>query len=375
MIGPLSITILVVLCLVISAANLAMNIYVLVEYKPSNEPQIKEQASHTMLQSPPIRNRKFGQASYHTIQTIRDANGNIVVFDIFLRNHLLVAICPHDIDIPQIKYESKLLIPKDHFECKKWEPFHILTYDLSSPTDQYVTIDVNNQTIVLYHQQVKLTTNIVATHLNLYQIQYTPIWQSYMSKSGIDDFILYYNGNDDAMDNYASDNVLVIRWPFPYRLEHQPRNSYAQIAQLNHALYKYGCFANYIANIDVDEFPLITVSQQSLLKQNQINGILFANQWIDDRNGTIYVSHRYQNYRSKYIVAVNAVKALRIHKPWEWNHFDETSVMRHVSTWQRNRPKQVLEEIQVPTNVKWIEFLNAGVDLPLPTEEEVYDSE
>jgi len=89
-------------------------------------------------------------------------------------------------------------------------------------------------------------------------------WLEWHMARGVEHFILYDNGSDEVDRKYTLPYekrgvVTRVIWPFCCK---GPDNNHGQRGQMNHALYKFGQVADWIVDIDSDEF--ISSSGQSI---------------------------------------------------------------------------------------------------------------
>lgn len=197
-----------------------------------------------------------------------------------------------------------------------------------------VTIKYNNITCT---QKVSLVVtgsdkkNLALTTLFKNDYYLFPIFYQYYKKQGVEHFYMYYNGilTDEIKDYFHYDDVTLIEWNFRYW---SPPTStgitphHAQMAQIHHAIYKYGkTNYNYMIFNDLDEY--LYIPDQKLIdfiKANpEIDTFGFHNIWsiTVDKNipdtfpDTIITDTQKIHYgrRSKNIHKLDSIKTIGIH--------------------------------------------------------------
>lgn len=110
----------------------------------------------------------------------------------------------------------------------------------------------NNQLTAMPAKKYKLA----ATHQFKNSGPHITEWLEWHMARGIEHFFLYDNNSDESDRQYTlpyEKKGIVTRVKWEYCCQ-GPANNHAQRAQMNHALYKFGQVADWIVDIDNDEF-------------------------------------------------------------------------------------------------------------------------
>ena len=110
------------------------------------------------------------------------------------------------------------------------------------------------------------------------------MWYDYYINQGVEHFYMYYNGelNDDIKNILNKPNVTLHEWNYSYWSRFKGRLHFAQMGQIQHALYKYGKDSSeYMIFCDLDEFLYLkeNITLIDKLKSEKPDQIAFHNCW------------------------------------------------------------------------------------------------
>lgn len=253
---------------------------------------------------------------------------DVLFFDIFYNDDKLYLITPiykSDIIIENIFIENAQLnkiISKDEYEG-----IRIIEYNILEKKDE-IHVEYNNiknKYTINYSDNDKFLLTITTLFKDDYDL--IDIFYNYYTEQGVEYFYLYYNGkiNDDIVHKYEKyQNITLIEWDFVY-FNYNNKNSihYSQIAQMHHAIYKFGKnFSKYMIFCDYDEYLKADVKLRDLIKTNY-NSYGFLNIWAKTVNNEIpkefpelfLVDIRMYKFtnRSKCIHKMDSIETIGVH--------------------------------------------------------------
>jgi len=278
--------------------------------------------------------------NYNKIHPFYITNDDVLFFDIWIKNNQLYMILPcpvtNPIDINSIEvFEfDQILHIKSKFIYDYFENTSLIIYHPFENLKNYYNIKVKykkfeKQYVIYDYMSIKNFTLTLSTLCKDDYKYFYPFYHYYKSQ-GVEYFFIYYNDNitrDVLIFFKKFDDVLLIEWNYTYWFNKKYGSHYAQPAQINHALYKYGKgFTEYMIFCDLDEYlqnkksTLINLIRQ----QSRLNAIYFRNIWsktihplnpltlMHKRN--ILVGKPFNTmYRCKQIIRVDKIISTGIH--------------------------------------------------------------
>jgi hypothetical protein len=269
---------------------------------------------------------------------------NTLLFcDIFYKNSKLYLICPVNWDgikMPKLSVycNGKILNLSQKYSKLEKEAAEVLIYNIESDEHEIkvlVKYDNMEKEYILCH--IKSTINNKLSLTTLFKTDYKiiDIFYDYYIKQGVTIFYMYYNGKltDDIISLFNKPGIILIEWDFPYYHKNKFSTNYGQMAQLHHALYRYGKEENeYMMFCDLDEY--LYIPGIPILKYIENNPSIdlfgFRNIWANTLDGkvpdkfpeTFKCSAEIFPFmtRSKCVYKTDAIGTLGVHHPWRKNH-------------------------------------------------------
>jgi len=258
-------------------------------------------------------------------------------FDIFIKNNNLYIICPiynSRVNINNIKiiFNNSELKVKKRYTKISMEPADVIIYRINPNRVNHITVKYKEfeKSYELPHIIVKKNTKLAFTTLFKNDFRLMNIFYAYYKKQGVTNFYMYYNGEltDEIRQCYDLPGVTLIEWNFRYWNKDKFKvRHHAQLAQMHHALYRFGKDMNkYMIFADLDEYLYIKGKTiLDFINQNpSYNLIGFRNRWSNTINNKIPDSFpdkfrtgnpiKYGK-RSKNIYRVRDTITLGVHRP------------------------------------------------------------
>jgi len=235
--------------------------------------------------------------------TIKDNQDRTMIFDMFVKNKELIIIgsspkpaIPIDkisVSINDIELKIKSMIIKDCYS----ESYRVFIFDCNY-TDSHIQVTVNYDNVC----KTLLLDNINGDIQNKYNLTITtcfqgdydlfPMWYDYYTKQGVEHFYMYYNGilTDTVKDILNKPNVTLHEWCFNYWSPYGNRKHFAQLGQIQHALYKYGKnISEYMIFCDLDEYLYFhnKTILNKIISNDSFDQIQFRNCWCQRMDDTI----------------------------------------------------------------------------------------
>jgi len=224
-------------------------------------------------------------ANYDSVNTFELPDNKYLFVDIFCRNNQLICICPIETikrKIHSLNININGVLLTDYKKVELATKFYAIIYSIynvDGNTDVRVEVSFNNikKKYILHHRICKPIYKLIHTTLFKDDFFLLNIFMKYHKKQGVEHFYMYYH-RKELLDYEKKDNLTIINWDFPYA------NHFAQMSQLNHALYKYGIpYSQYILCTDLDEY--IYIPKLSLihfiLDKPTFAVYIFLNNWCD----------------------------------------------------------------------------------------------
>ena len=291
-------------------------------------------------------------------------------FDIFARNSQLIAIGPVYPDsfidyskvdfnisvdggrvcLTQPSYQERILAVEG---CALWFfdiPKDCLTIEI---TVSYLSV---TRRYSIMHYSFSEKVSLAAAVLFSDDLRLLPTWLNWYINRGVSLFFLYSLPNFLDCLSLPESPTVKISWPFKY-LWNDSGWHHAQVAQLNHMLYKFAkTSCDYVLNCDLDEY--VTGNSDGdmdlIVRSKRITGaIRIENHWAHledfsvpepDAHGfpeTIYCDcvGSGRRWRTKYLYNSEDVSLLGVHRVERYLSGDcdqnETMHMFHFLNWSR----------------------------------------
>ena len=234
---------------------------------------------------------------YDTVNRINNYNNEEFIYDIFARNGEIIIIAENK-EIVKLKIYLSGVLLKVESTFPIRDNLILLIYKINEQTIKDINIKVEyNDLIVeliLYHVFLNTPNKYIASTTQFkYDYFIIPLYTNYYLNQGIDHIYLYYNGKlkdlNIPQEILTNKSITLIEWDYSYTKENGKQ--YSQMAQLQHAYFKYAnIFYKFMLFNDLDEY-IITEDKSRLVdyvKKNEIyDGIVFHNVWAHTENGEI----------------------------------------------------------------------------------------
>ena len=308
---------------------------------------------------------------YDKINRINNYNNEEFIYDIFARNGEIIVIANNNNDIDKLKiYLSNVLLKEDSTFLVR-DNLILLIYKINEKTlkDIPIRVEYNDLIVelILYHIFLESPNQYIASTTQ-FKFDYflIPLYTEYYLKQGIDHIYLYYNGKLNEIniprEILSSKSVTLIEWDYPYTKE--DGKQYSQLAQMQHAYFKYAnIFYKFMLFNDLDEY-IITEDKSRLVdyvkKKESYDGIVFHNVWADTINGEIPcinsecklpldiyrsknpIEYYHNSGRTKNIYKSNRLKGyIEVHTIWDNSFINENknflinmnNIFYHFKSW------------------------------------------
>jgi hypothetical protein len=280
-------------------------------------------------------------------------------FDIFIRNNELIIIGPIYYKNDQhssidIYYQGEELVLKKIFKKAEYEPILVMIFDInldeiSGLIDIVVKYKEKNYTFALFAGVFKEEYPFLLTQTTLFKNDYALIDEfcKYYRGQGVEHFYLYYNGAPLPSTINHDKDITYLQWNFHYFNNGNESDfiHHAQLAQMHHALYKYGkILSKYMLFNDLDEYTHADSSLKDLCLCHNSDVIAFLNCWCEGkftdhfkRSGVILP----YGTRSKCLYKTKNVDTLHIHHAREYNisnpniTIDQNYLLYHFYNWSK----------------------------------------
>lgn len=224
---------------------------------------------------------------------ICEKNNIPITFDIFIKNKKLILICPSPNNISGVSNlfalvnNNKLNLHNFFIKDCNSESYRIYIFDCNFEEKQItVKINYDNYTkeFILDNEICEMKYDLTITTCFKDDYKKFPMWYDYYIKQGVEHFYMYYNGKltDDIKNTLNKPNVTLHEWNYPYWSPFGGRLHFAQLGQIQHALYKYGKDnSDYMIFCDLDEFLYLKENIKLIdkLKSEKPDQIAFKNLW------------------------------------------------------------------------------------------------
>jgi hypothetical protein len=262
-------------------------------------------------------------------------------FDIYYKNNNICLICPVNLFPFEVEkifvFVDNSLLELTRIETKKNDQqSNILFYNyVSELVLLSVLVKYKDKEQTYEIENIKTTKNNFLGISTLFKNDYAlfPIYYQYYKDQGVTLFIMYYNGilTDEIRQIFNKNDVLLIEWNFQYWSHDTTYESYAQIGQLQHSLFRYGKdLCEYIIFCDFDEY--FSIPNRSLInfvkEYPEVDVFGFCNKWSKTLDGKIpdffpstFFTSRMHKYgiRSKNIFKTDTLLSLEVHVGNYWN--------------------------------------------------------
>jgi hypothetical protein len=176
------------------------------------------------------------------------------IYDIFFSNGQVIIISPCENQPLNIKLIKNQTIDFNLLICPHK---HTYIYYLNNNYEPNIKLSINEEIIETnVNKYPNYENKILMSTIVKDEDEYICQWINYHNLMGIEKFIIYDNSENYTLENKLQDFinkeiVLLIKWPYPYRL---PKNGISgQTTQQNHSLYAFKN-AKYIGMFDIDEY-------------------------------------------------------------------------------------------------------------------------
>jgi hypothetical protein len=234
---------------------------------------------------------------YDMVNRINNYNNEEFIYDIFARNGEIMIIAENR-DIDKLKTYLLGVLLKENNTILIRDNLVLLIYKINEKTIKDIPIRIEyNDLIVeltLYHIYLETPNQYIASTTQFkFDYYLLPLYINYYLNQGIDHIYLYYNGKlnelNISQDILTNKNITIIEWDYSYTK--QDGKQYSQMAQMQHAYFKYAnIFYKFILLNDLDEY-IVTENNTKLVdyvkKNESYDGIVFHNVWADTVNGEI----------------------------------------------------------------------------------------
>lgn len=292
-------------------------------------------------------------------------NGNVLFFNIFIKNSLLYLITPlhktdNNINNISIKYNNNELKLKEVIKKNEYEATQIIIYNFPFDNKQKYDISVTYNEIVKHYEleNCKMTKNKKLTLTTLFQTDYklNKIFYDYYKKQGVEHFYMYYNGkiNNEIRSYYNKSDITLIEWDFKYWNTNSAYSKhYAQLGQMHDAIYRFGKNnTEYMIFCDLDEYIYNEKSKLiDLIKDTSVDTFGCINIFSSTLDGSvpnqfptefkIGTTYNYKT-RSKCIHKMDSIIHIGVHFGTKYNkemNLNTDCKMYHFHTWGGERTK------------------------------------
>jgi len=289
---------------------------------------------------------------YDMVNRINNYNNEEFIYDIFARNGEIMIIAENR-DIDKLKTYLLGVLLKENNTILIRDNLVLLIYKINEKTIKDIPIRIEyNDLIVeltLYHIFLETPNQYIASTTQFkFDYYLLPLYINYYLNQGIDHIYLYYNGKlnelNISQDILTNKNITIIEWDYSYTK--QDGKQYSQMAQMQHAYFKYAnIFYKFILLNDLDEY-IVTENNTKLVdyvkKNESYDGIVFHNVWADTVNGEIPcmnsecklpiqlyrsknpIKYDDNNGRTKIIYKSNIMKGyIEVHTAWQNSFINE----------------------------------------------------
>lgn len=221
-----------------------------------------------------------------------------------------------EIDGARVSIEDRSVVPAEGFTLL------ILTNEARGRSVQ-VTLGRNRLNLAIeYHNQVQSPRDsIMAVTLCQDDIEYLPFWTSHYLDWGVTEFLIGYNGLNNASFGHSSRTTLV-DWPLPYHFKSHKIGKFcphfAQPPFLQYALaVAKAKGVDWILAMDLDEYVFHPSNVEDVKRLS--DEITFSNVWArgvpasPSSSMSIQYSHHPSQNRSKAMRRVSVTERLSIH--------------------------------------------------------------
>lgn len=185
------------------------------------------------------------------------------IYDIFHNdNNKLIIIMPNEITPPNIKFMDAKINKNIDFKLHICSHNHTLIYESLIQTNytENIQLLINNTLCNMkVNKYPEFKDKIIMSTIVLNEDDYIRQWINFHMNIGVSHFIIYDNSSKEDKSNLKEilndliqkNIVLLIKWPYPYRLKKSGFSG--QTTQQNHSIYAFRN-SKYIGLFDIDEY-------------------------------------------------------------------------------------------------------------------------
>lgn len=261
--------------------------------------------------------------------SIRDENGNFLLFDIFIRRNVLYFVSTfYGTGLPKLQIVVDGIVPTE------------VAYDQGEPI-RYFWLPVGERkefSCRINGRQMILRPDVVDGRNRIYPLAIATLFKyetpkdierflTYYRAQGVAKFYLYYNGSTLPANLPTGNDILYKTWDFPYWNEKAQYKHNAQMTFLTSFRLRYSEANEWSAIIDLDEYILVNRANETILSFLNKSGwhlYQLKSYWarISDDERTVLVNSAPNPSQTKYIYKHFFKGMIGIHKPKPYREQD-----------------------------------------------------